>query len=541
MMTKRSAFSWRSFRAAACIAVVAGSVALAGAPGGDVSTPEDRAALFDELVEKVLRRDAFSPVKIRLLGLDAERDLRRLRDEVLGANTDEELFFALMKVSNARKDRHLSISTVPGGLVVNGIAPGTEEELRSPEPTLPHAPVRLAVDYGTKGSYAIFVADRARQPEAASRPELGDRVVEVNGKSFDDYVKEVQPYHRYSTLDSFWDKLAASLPQRSPWFPDRFFRDSLTLGLERRNGSRYSVALPYLPYGTLKWEGNGDRHYPGFNLVLRTDTYDLHRHASKPVLALAWHGFGASLVADMDRLMAYAQQNGLLDHDLIWDGTRSGGGSRGAYAIQRLQPRPFKTTFGNLRLSDVTEPFIARMRERAARQQVTDSGVNETMDDGRWLLDWLEDDVTKGLRAGQAYSNNVPFKLAHLPKWSDGIVRPAPVHFRGRLVCLFGPYGGSHLDQFAAIVVDNDLGHTIGMPTGGYSNTWEWTETLVFPISKKPVVGFMYNIGHTTMPNGQILEGEAAAVHEPLLQTRDNFSDYYPRLVARALAHLGLN
>ena len=91
-----------------------------------------------------------------------------------------------------------------------------------------------------------------------------------------------------------------------------------------------------------------------------------------------------------------------------------------------------------------------------------------------------------------------------------------------------------------AIVVDNGLGHTIGMPAGGYSNTWEWDETLVFPKSGKPVLGFMYNIGHTVRPNGSILEGEAAAVAEPLPQTRDNYKDYYPQLLARAFAHLGL-
>ena len=523
-----------------CVAACGLLLTKVSAQSGHVSTPDDRGALFDDLVAKILRRDAFSPIKNRRLELNPERDLRKLRDDVVAAKTEEDLFFALMRVSNARRDRHLSISTVPGGLVVDGIAPGSEDDVRSTEPSMLHAPVRLAVDYGTEGRYFLFVADRARQPTAARNPGLGDKVVAVNGAAFTEYVESVRPYHRYSTLVGFWDKLAASLPRRSPWFPRRLYRDALTLGLEARDGTRYDVKLPYVQYAKIEWEGVGERQYPGFELVFKTETYDFYRHTSRRVLALAWHGFGASLVADIDRLMAHAEKNGFLEHDLIWDGTRSGGGSRGAYAVQRIQPRPFKTTFGNLRLSDVTEPFIARTRERFKQRQVTDSGVNETMDGGRWLLDWLEDDVMKGLRAGQEYSNNVPFKLAHLPKWSDGIVRPAKVHFRGRLVCLLGPYGGSHLDQFAAIVIDNGLGHTIGMPAGGYSNTWEWDETLVFPSSGKPVIGFMYNIGHTIRPNGSILEGEAAAVAEPLAQTRDNYQDYYPQLLARAFAYLGV-
>jgi hypothetical protein len=168
------------------------------------------------------------------------------------------------------------------------------------------------------------------------------------------------------------------------------------------------------------------------------------------------------------------------------------------------------------------------------------AGVSETADDGSWLLDWLETDVLQGLRAGQAYSNNVPFKLAHLPKYSDGVAEPAAFHFRGPMICFLSPQGGSHLDQFAAMVVDNDLGYTIGMPAGGYSNTWEWEETLLLPISKKPVAEFMWSIGHTIRSNGEILEGNPAQVDDYVPLTRDNYLRYYEILLFKALTHLGL-
>ena len=169
-----------------------------------------------------------------------------------------------------------------------------------------------------------------------------------------------------------------------------------------------------------------------------------------------------------------------------------------------------------------------------------DSGVAEVMGQGQWLIDWLEDDVTKGLKAGQSYSNNVPFKCAHLPKYSDGILKPAKVHFRGPLACLLSPYGGSHLDQFSSIVFDNRLGHTMGMPAGGYSNTWEWEETLVFPISKKPIIRYMWSIGHTIRPNGEILEGNPAQVNEYIPLTRDNYLTYHKMLLSRAMNKLGV-
>ena len=80
----------------------------------------------------------------------------------------------------------------------------------------------------------------------------------------------------------------------------------------------------------------------------------------------------------------------------------------------------------------------------------------------------------------------------------------------------------------------------MGMSTGGYSNTWEWEEILIFPISKKPIVLFMWSIGHTIRPNGEILEGNPAKVDEHIPLTRDNFLSYYSMLLSRAMKHLGL-
>jgi hypothetical protein len=154
-------------------------------------------------------------------------------------------------------------------------------------------------------------------------------------------------------------------------------------------------------------------------------------------------------------------------------------------------------------------------------------------------MDWLREDVREAIINGDEYSNNVPFKLAHLPKDSDGIINPAEKHFSGKAVCFFGPHGGSHLDQFSSIVIDNDLAYTIGMPTGGYSNTWEWSEDLKFPLSGDPVVEFMWNIGHTIRPNGEILEGNPAKVDKYIPEGRDNYLDYYDLLLREAFNYFG--
>ncbi|MGW8268534.1 MAG: hypothetical protein ACWGSQ_19365, partial [Longimicrobiales bacterium] len=165
-------------------------------------------------------------------------------------------------------------------------------------------------------------------------------------------------------------------------------------------------------------------------------------------------------------------------------------------------------------------------------------GGPETVDDGTWLMDWLEDEVLGDLAQGREVTDPVPFKLAHAPKASDGILQPAPVHFRGPLVVFSGPDGGSHLDQFLAIVADNELGAIIGMPAGGYSNTWEWEEVLRYPGTDQPVVGFMWSIGHTIRPNGEILEGNPAEVTDPLPLTAENAGRYHELLLQAAYRHL---
>jgi hypothetical protein len=502
----------------------------------DTSTPEDRAALFDYILAKTLEREAFSPIKNRRLGLDIEKEMRKYRSELIAADTDEKLFYALVEISNARKDRHLKVSLVEGGLSLPG-AVGDDF-------LIPHAPIRFSVDFSRPGYNFVFVSDYAeniRDYTGDKFPEIGDKLLSINAQPLDEYRKAIEPYHRYSTVEGFWWKFAHWIPQKSHIFPRWFYRENISFFLEKKGGKRYRLELPYLSQDKIIWKELGKPIYPNFSLIFTTQTFDLYQHdQGMPVLLLAWHGFRSDLIKDMDRLMNFAAQNELLDHDIIVDATRSRGGSKGAYAIQRLSPKPFKTTFGNLRLSDIIPAFIERKQAQFRSKKILDSGVMETVDDGTWLMNWLENDVTLGIKAGQSYSNNVPFKLAHLPKYSDGIVKPARIHFRGRLVCWFSPYGGSHLDQFASIVVDNNLAHTMGMSAGGYSNTWEWEETLIFPLSKKPVVLFMWSIGHTIRPNGEILEGNPAKVAEHIPLTRENCKSYYSLLLSRSLSYLGI-
>jgi len=504
------------------------------------STAEDRAALFDYILAQTLARESFSPIKNRNLGLDVERAMLRLRDEVIAADTEEKLYYALAKLSNARKDRHLSIGLVQGGITLRDTTGVPQANYPVPGTPVLHAPIKFATDYGSPGGYFVFVADYAQdigRHSGGSVPQVGDKLVAINGLAFADYVAAIEPYHRYSSVNGLWWQLATWIPQRSYQFPRSLYRENLELQLERQSGEQYQLVLPYMAQDEISWLGQGAQHYPGFTLVFSTPTFDLYRSQRPQAVLLSWHRFESSLPDDIDRLMDYAVEHELLDHAVIVDATRSGGGSLGAYAVRRLSPKPFKTTFGNLRISDAAAQFLQERRQRAAERGFSSPRPGE-IDDGRWLLEWLESDVAAAIEAGQLYSTAVPFKNAHAPGYSDGILRPAEVHFRGPMVCWLGPYGGSHLDQFASIVIDNGLAYTMGMPAGGYSNTWEHEEVLTFPISGEPVATFMWSIGHTIRPNGEILEGNPARVDEFIPVTRENYGNYYEILLRRSLEHV---
>jgi hypothetical protein len=528
--------------------VAALAVLLAGcgpeAPGAPdpreaVGTPEARAALFDTIYARTERREAFSPPKNAALGFDPLGAMRELRPKVIAAETEEALFYALAEVGHARRDRHLDVALVPGGLEVSDSA---GLDVVGQEGTPPRsAALRVYPDY-SRDEAAYFVGDIARVGAASADPgtdlpAVGTRILSVNGRPTEEWHRDATAFMRHSSIVGLKWKLAEAMTLATAAFPPALRSEELTLEVGSGDGGSETYTLPYHDAGTLEWQGNGAPSYPGTTIALSTPTFDLHiPEGTADHLVLVWRGFRETMVPDVDALVEYAAEHDLLDHTLVMDVTRSRGGSLGPYAMQRLQPRAFKTTFGNLRLSDVTMPFIEEKRADFEAESIEDSGVPELIDDGSWLMEWLEEEGVPALERGDRYSTDVPFKSAHAPRDSDGILEPAPVHFRGPIVLISGPQGGSHLDQFASIIKDNDLGAIVGMPPGGYSNTWEWDEVLTLPGTDRPLVSFMWNIGHSIRPNGEILEGNPIEVDEWIPLTPDNVTGYYRILLERALA-----
>ena len=497
-----------------------------------ISTPEDREALFDYIVNKTMEREAFSPFKDSNLNINFEKDMEWLREEFIQASSDEDLFFAIIKLSNTRHDRHLKIYPVEGGLEapVNYSRDANTNYPYfdwNPEDTIPTAPIRFHTDYQGE-PYFVFIRDYAKDMEG--KVNVGDRLLQINGTPAEEYLEMIRPYVRYSTEPGYRIRVTEVLHQKTAIIPSEFYKKELTLELEREDGSSYTLKVPYLPNQEIEWKGIGERNFDAYDLVMETEIFKLYKHKERKIILFVWNAFGDSVHPDMDKVMKWAEEEGVLDYDILFDATKSRGGGRGVYLVQRLSPHPFKMTFGNLRISDITGDFADRMISRINSRESS----GNLADADTWLRDWLENDVKRDIEEGKKYTANVPFKTSYLPKDADGIIQPAEVHFTGRMVCLLGPYGGSHLDQFASMVIDNDLCHSIGMSTGGYSNTWEWSEELVFPISGKPVLRYMWNIGHTIRPNGEVLEGNPAKVQDEYILTAENWENYYQTLYQKA-------
>jgi hypothetical protein len=208
-------------------------------------TPELRRALFDTILAMTARREAFSRTKQQRLKYEPLQEMGRLRDAVVSADTEEELFYALARLSNARRDRHLSVGLVPLGVrpeFADGVESWGEEH-----PTDPlQAPVKIRPDFGVSGP-AYFVAEVAEGEAAPAQLSAGDMLVSVNGVPVTALETSLTPYVRHSTISGLRWKLAELLTRASAVLPPAFLEEVLELEVEGPAGVPKTESLPYLP------------------------------------------------------------------------------------------------------------------------------------------------------------------------------------------------------------------------------------------------------------------------------------------------------
>ena len=190
----------------------------------------DLEALFDEIISKTEQREAFSEGKEKNIGFSAIEDMRKLRDEFIASETELELYFALVKLSNVRRDGHLAVGTVDRGL------PGPERR-----PCVA-APIYVLPEITDVHNPTFFVSAVG---EGVTSPERGDVIVGVNGSSMEEYIDEFAPWISHSTLPGLYWRMASPLPRQFSGRPLSLYSERLYLTLERPSGERYDVSLNY--------------------------------------------------------------------------------------------------------------------------------------------------------------------------------------------------------------------------------------------------------------------------------------------------------
>ena len=228
---------------------------------GATGTPEMREALFDSILAMTARRTAFSVPKQEALDFHPLEEMEKLRSEVVEADSEDHLFYALLRLSNARRDRHLSV-----GLVESGLRPSFTDGLEvwsGPEVSEAlEASVRFRPDFTSGG---FFVADLATGGEAGagadasnarsgtgSRAEnglkldglaIGDRVVSLNGVPSEDLQGLLSPYSRYSSIPGLRWKIAEALSLKTALLPPAFIGDALDLVVAKSDGTRITSSI----------------------------------------------------------------------------------------------------------------------------------------------------------------------------------------------------------------------------------------------------------------------------------------------------------
>ena len=111
-----------------------------------IGSRQDREGLYNYLLEKTFERESFSPVKNQNLDLDIEKEMLKYKSELINAKSEEDLFYAIVKISNARKDRHLKVATIKNGLTLRDITPGT-------------LPILFEVDFKNEDNPFFFISN----------------------------------------------------------------------------------------------------------------------------------------------------------------------------------------------------------------------------------------------------------------------------------------------------------------------------------------------------------------------------------------------
>lgn len=485
---------------------------------GQKDTIADKNSLFQYIKHSILERNISSIKKNNDLGIDLENQIEAFREEFVTATTDSAMYFSLLKISNLRRDSHLRLKPL----------------------FLPKRYKRkiLPITFGLayeEDNPQLCIDQIARKLDTVyPLLEKGDRLIAINDKDIDTIIKQARLFMAYSTEKNYHYRFAKYLSRNYYNLSTLIDFDNAVFRFQKKHGEIYDYVLPYR--NTRKLSFPEESKYDGFDKVLDFENFNVYEDQKSPLLLLDWFDFEKSLPDDVDSLVVWAIQNNKRNHHVIIDARKSSGGTNCVYALRRLSSKPFKIVKGNIKISDITSDLIRLRAKRRTKPKHLAYARSAEIDDGSALINWLHTAVRDSLIAGASYSNEVVFKMKY--KTQNDTIFPAKHSFAGKLIIWPSPRGGSQLDQFASLIKDNQLGVLIGMPAGGYSNTWEWVEPIRNLHTGNIICEFKYSIGHTIRANGEVLEGNPAAVDIPCPPSLENFLSYDQLLIEVSKTYL---
>jgi hypothetical protein len=495
---------------------------------------EARLAIFDQIQREMERLDG-ATLMVRASRVEPwARTMERLRREAGDATTAAEWVRVQKRVDNTYPNLHsyLELGEALTSTMPRRVRPsvGLFAEVSSPHQTV----------------FKVSRVDDELPSTSEPRPQVGDRVVAINGRSIRWWQQENFTFCKFSLRsqcdqDLFGNIIAETLAwnRAAP----------LTFTLERAK-TRWTLTVPVKEWSRPSKNKSPvctseENRYSGFALVYsgnRACIYTSDQHPDTAVLRITRFSYRTadanpitSVHQEVQALLPWWQEHAHWNH-LIIDVIENGGGQAPIEWYQLLLTKPFQEQYVRLRKS-------AELENDELRHALFWNSREHEL----WFKELKENGVYEATKPGSFLPPVPQFCARENAPCSEGMFTPFEQPFRGNISILVDQYCISSCDGFVWQLADKLRGRVrlVGQPPAG-DPAWAritidvlpdavrpgFLTTALRPIHTEPPAGALFsqtiNISLDTDPLGNRLDGIPFSVDRfvPMtLENRDRWPD----------------